>query len=622
MKLTALRSSLALSLLLSLPAGCHGGSDARATSPITRVGCDGCVVLRGGMVFDGARAAKGVVVIEGERVKEVAFGDPEITSGDVVDARGKTVLPGLIDLHVHLASAAGPVGDFSQPSHPDDHLKAMLRSGVTSYLDLGSPEHLIFEYRARAGSGAMLSPRAFAVGPLLTPTGGHPCYAGSPPGDFCVFVDAPSDADGAVSALAAKGPDLVKIVIEGGQSKPLPRMSREAISAIARAVEPTGKKVIAHVSSSADVEDALAAGVRLFAHIPSEDRVSPDLAARMASLGAVVVPTLAVMEGFYRVSHGDTAYLQDTSLADDVPKDVLAALRDPKKLSRMTTPSYKAMTAGWRANANANLRTLTAHGVTIAAGTDAGNPSVFHGLAMRRELALYTDAGLSPKAALTAATASAAAVLGQPDLGRLAPGALADVLVVDGDALSDIGALARVERVYRGGALVDRASLALPSHAPLDVSPTRGALSGDTCLHPQECAEGLVCNDDNVCAKSCSGFGGCDTGSACLPLAGSPQKGACVAGDGCDPIAQDCKNAAACVPLGNAATACWFAGESPAGKPCGAGGLCAAGAVCDFGSYRCKTLCDPEGLGGAHCPLGKSCVDYSAAAGLSVGECE
>jgi imidazolonepropionase-like amidohydrolase len=623
MKLTIGSTALAMGLLAipALSAGCHRDR-GEARKALSSVGCEGCTVLQGGMVFDGSRSGTGVVVIEGDHVRDVVFGDPEVLAGEVVDARGLTVLPGLVDLHVHLMSEAGPVGDVSALPHLDDHLKAMLRAGVTSYLDLGSPEHTIFEVRDRVARGAMMGPRTFAVGPLLTPTGGHPCYSGSPPGDFCVFIDAPSDADEAVAKLVDKGPDLLKIVLEGGQSKPLPRMTAETTLAIEQAAEARGKRVIAHVSSAKDVEDALSAGVRLFAHVPSEERISASLAAKMASLGAVVVPTLAVMDGFYRVSHGEQGYLLDPSLGDDVPADVLAALGDAKKLAPMTTPAYKAMTEGWRENAMANLVTLRAAGVTIASGTDAGNPSVFHGLAMARELELYTEVGMTPEEALTAATRSAADVLQRPDLGRLARGAKADVLVVRGDALSDIGALRRVERVYRGGALIDRESLAIPRKTSLVVEPATGATAGEACLGASECQSGLVCDDSQACAPSCHGFGGCAEGSACLPLSGSSSQGACLSGDGCNPILQDCANDAACVPLGNGATTCWYAGTAPLGKPCGPGGLCKKGLVCDFSSYRCKALCDPKGALGAACPVGRSCVDYSDLAGVAVGECE
>jgi imidazolonepropionase-like amidohydrolase len=596
--------------------------DRRAAAARPQVGCTGCTVLQGGTVFDGSRAGRGTVVIEGDKVKEVVFGDSTVVAGDVVDVTGKTVLPGFVDLHVHLMSGAGPLGASEEQWHEEDYLKAMLRSGVTSFLDLGSSERIIFEYRRRLQQGSLFGPRLFAVGPLLTPTGGHPCYAGSPPGDMCIFVDSMADAAAGVDKLLPEKPDLVKIVIEGGVSKPLPRMPEPAMAAIQQAAASGGARVIAHVSRNKDVEDALDAGVRLFAHVVSEEVMPEDLAARMASLGVVVVPTAATMDGYDRVAHDTVTELADPALRDDVPAEVIAALKDPKKTSRMTTPSYRAMTAAWRKNALLNIATLTKAGVTIATGTDAGNPATFHGLAMARELAMYVEAGLSPVEALHAGTRAAADVLKRPDLGRLEPGSAADVVVVNGDATQDIAAVKSVYRVYKAGAPVDREALALPRGESLSRGPVTKVPEGGTCLHASECGAGLACDDSRVCAKACTHYGDCQSGTACMPVAGSATQGACFAGDGCDLLAQDCTNGAACIPLGNGATTCWIASPTPLGAPCGPGYTCGVGAVCDLGSARCMAMCDPAGKIGAACPAGKSCVDYSDITGVAVGECK
>ncbi len=586
---------------------------ARRAAARPEVGCAGCTVLQGGMVFDGARAGRGTVVIEGERVKEVVFGDTAATAGEVIDVTGETVLPGLVDLHVHLMSEAGPLGDYEQRPHEEDHLKAMLRAGVTTFLDLGSSQRLIFEYRRRIQAGSLFAPRLFAVGPLLTPTGGHPCYSGSPPGDFCIFIDSPDGAAEGLKKLLPEKPDLVKIVIEAGVSKPLPRLPEPSMAAVHEAAAIAGARVIAHVSRLSDVEDALAAGVRLFAHVVSEEVIPEALAAKMASLGVVVVPTAATMDGYHRVSHGTVSELSNPALRDDVPAEVIAALKDPKKLARMTTPSYQAMTARWRKNALLNIATLKKAGVVIATGTDAGNPATFHGLAMARELAMYVEAGLTPVEALHAGTRAAADVLERPDLGRLAAGSAADVVVVRGDATRDIAAVARVDRVYKAGARIDREALALPRGERLSRGPAIKVGEGGTCLDASECAPGLACDDNRVCAKTCTHYADCQSGTACLPLSGSAAQGTCFAGDACDVLAQDCPNASACVPLGNGATFCSWASATPLGAPCGPGYSCGVGAVCDYATNRCAEMCDPAG---------KACVDYSDVAGLPVGECQ
>jgi len=422
--------------------------------------CAGCTTLTGGTVFDGSRYGRGVVVIEGDKIRNVAFGDAQIAEGKVIDVSGKTVLPGLIDLHIHAQADAGPYNHFETKSHVDDYLKVMLRSGVTSSLDLGASKHMIFSYRERARKGTILAPHLFASGPLLTTTGGHPCY-GSLPGDFCVFIDSPADADAALHKLAPDGPDLVKIVIDGGVDEPIPSMSGASAAAVEAAAEKNGLRVIAHVSSTADLETALDAGVTLFSHLPIKDRISPALAAKMAQKGVMVVPTLSFADGLYRIAHGTLTEIDAPGIDKDVPQSILASLHDPYELGDMTSAYYKTKTTTWRDNALANLATCYEAGVSMAGGSDAGNPGVFHGLSMARELALYVEAGMKPLDALITATRAAADLLQRPELGRLEAGATADVLVVEGDPLTDMRALGRVSRVYRAGALLDREALAV-----------------------------------------------------------------------------------------------------------------------------------------------------------------
>src|SRR5581483_3154853 len=104
---------------------------------------------------------------------------------------------------------SGPYGFYAQTDQVPPHLKAMLRNGVTSFLDLGSSARLIFEYRARLRDGRYDGPNMFAAGPLLTPTGGHPCYRGEPAGDSCEFIDKPADLTNALAHLLPQQPDVI-----------------------------------------------------------------------------------------------------------------------------------------------------------------------------------------------------------------------------------------------------------------------------------------------------------------------------------------------------------------------------------------------------------------------------
>jgi imidazolonepropionase-like amidohydrolase len=607
---TVLGASLALG-------GSALGCSSTASSPPEpppRIGCDGCVVLSGATVFDGAAAGIGHVVFRGERIEAVVLGPAEVIGGEVIDVSGHTVLPGLYDLHVHTPASAGPRGYFPSESLVDPHLAAMLRAGVTSFLDLGSSRRVIFEHRARIDAGRKLGPHMHAAGAMFTRTGGHPCLPGSPPGDACWFVDSVDDVPAAMDEALSEHPSVIKVIIESGVSTPLPQLDFDQVKAIVDRAGDT--PVIAHVSEEEDIEMALAAGVRAFAHMPTE----PLSQATLDSLvmhQAVIVPTLAVFDGYHRVAEGTLDELGDPALKDDVPEEVILVLGDPASVGRYRTNSFRSMAARWVEVGLANTKAAFDAGVRIAAGTDAGNAGTFHGLATARELELYVAAGLPPLAALRAATSEAAALLGDADGGRLAPGARADIVVVEGDATADVSALREVRRVFLAGMEIDRAALALPAHPDLEaMAPDERAL-GETCLGSGECASGLYCGWQDQCATVCTSNAACPTGSACLPQ-DTGLEGFCYVGDGCDPLAQDCVNGTACLWLGNAATLCWIASSAVAGEPC-IEGSCAPGFTCSYTDNRCVALCDPAGAN--TCPLGESCIDRSDDAGLPLGEC-
>jgi hypothetical protein len=395
-------------------------------------------------------------------------------------------------------------------------------------------------------------------------------------------------------------------------------MSAEALAAVSAAASDAGVPIFAHVSKASDVELALDAGIRLFAHVPAEDRVDAALAERMANENAVLVPTLVVYDSLARISTGMLEDLEASDIADDVPSSVLAAFDNPVLLAYMTSPQAKALYARWRENAIANFKTCLEAGVTIAAGTDAGNPGTFHGRAMRRELALYVENGMRPTEALATATRVAADVLGQETLGRIERGAIADLVVVQGDATVNIAALGAVRAVYRAGRPLDLEDLSVRSDASLVTSPVTGLDEGQTCVAFDECGEGLYCGWQNVCAAECAISADCPVGSACFAHGGGG--GFCYAGDGCDLLAQDCVNGEACTWLGNGATLCWYAGTSTAGGPCSAAGTCAPGFQCDYATARCVQLCDPA-ADPSTCPDGQVCRDRSADAGVTIGEC-
>ncbi len=615
--MSAPTSSVApLVALCAALAGC-GSTDAEHSEP---VGCADCTVLTEANVFDGTNAGTGTVVLRGGHVVALHRGPVEIVDGDVVRLKGHTILPGLIDLHVHIRASAGPPAMAVLEDEVHAHFKALLRSGVTTVLDLGTERHVVFAYRQRIHDGVLLGPSLLAAGPGLTPTGGHPCTFARPVFDLCAFVDDPVDAHEVVIDLARDRPDVVKAVIESGTAnRPLPELSSRALETLRATADAAGIPVVAHVAEAADVHKALDAGVRFFAHLPVRDRIDDALADRLAAAGAVVIPTAAVEDARYRAAWGKLDEVVGDDAAKNVPEAVLSAWRDPAMVASLMEPDVQEEAKRRRDNVLENLRMSHRAGVTIVAGTDAGNPATFHGVSLPREVGLYVEAGLSPLEALRTATSGAADALRLSDRGRIAAGTRADLVVVRGNPLETIDALANVVMVVRLGERFDPGTLAVDGAFALERTKVEGLTEGDTCLGEGECETGSFCTWLAWCRRDCN-ESECAGGQACFDWDARSDRPYCEPGDGCDPIAQDCANGIACVWLGAGVTRCWYPGKAVAGEACTSWGACAPGHQCDRAKGTCVRLCDPSSAT-AGCEPGEACVDRSAEAGVRVGEC-
>jgi len=585
------------------------------------VGCDACLVLTGALVLDGAACVPATVVLSGNRIVQVAPPDALVLAGQQVRLDGATILPGLLDLHVHVTSPSGPDPGLAGDDLTAASFRAMLRSGVLTAWDLGASRHVIFEVRRRIREHGILAPWLLASGPLLTPSGGHPCYAGSLPEDTCLLVDTASAGRAGVAHLAPERPDVVKVVIESGpESFPLPPMEPGVLRAIVEQAAADELLVVAHISHAADMDMALEAGVRVFAHLPVYDEMTDSQASRLAAAGAVVIPTLAVRDGYVRLSTGTMTELNDPALADDVPASEIATLKDPSRLGKLGQPENRPKYAAELAHMLANLRRCMAAGVTIAAGTDAGNLGVFHGLALRRELELYVQQGMAAGEALRAATSIAADVAGERRRGRIEAGAAADLLVVRGNPCVRIEDLHEVDAVFLEGVRLDRESLSLRHSVSLARAAVSGRQAGEPCLRAGECGDGLACDADMWCSAKCESEASCEWGAVCTSSGFPESASTCQPGDACSLFDQDCPNSTACVWIGHGASRCWYSTQAVAGEPCASWAGCAPGHQCD-GQGTCRAYCAPNALPPG-CPVGQACVDDSASAGLAIGHCE
>jgi imidazolonepropionase-like amidohydrolase len=341
-------------------------------------------------------------------------------SARTMDLTGYTVMPGLIDTHVHLsASDAGAVTSILDAVRflPGTR-RSLLENGVTTVRDLGNEPGGVLELRALIRSGELEGPRLFVAGPIFTTRGGHPVVTmGIEPDSGVVRVPASADeARMAVRELAAgkERVDLIKVVQDrGGTQRALEPIASEVLNAIVSEAHGQGLSVTAHWGTHQDLHDVLAAGVDVLEHLEHRDGrqgwpggILPVLVAR----GIPLSPTLTV-------------------------PDVKLGAHITHELSKDVAEFHAA-------------------GGRVLAGTDAGMPGVAFGPSIHRSLQLLVACGLSPREALEAATSASARALRASNIGAIEPGRAADLLVVSGNPLENIEATRNIALVFRDGRLV------------------------------------------------------------------------------------------------------------------------------------------------------------------------
>lgn len=379
-------------------------------------------------VFDGERVADANSVLwEGARITAVGRDLPAPDRGEVIDARGKTLLPGLIDAHVHTPDAL---------DRAEAALGQSLESGVTTALCMGTftPE-TVAELKARDRTD--LADLRSAGNPA-TVRGSHPSQLY--PGDYPHALRHVAEVPPFIANRLREGSDYIKIMIEdssliGGNT---PRMSPELSRAVTSEAHAHGLLVIAHAQTRGFVEQALESGVDGLAHQFVDQPLTADFARLLGDAGVFVVPTLAV----YHSAEGRTI-AADPRLAAHVRNDWLGTLR--------TTEHGQER---FQRHALDAIRTLREAGVPILAGSDAadvGNPGVTYGASIHHELALLVRGGLPPAEALAAATSVPAEHFRLTDRGRIRDGLRPDLLLVDGDPTTDITTTRNISAVWRNG---------------------------------------------------------------------------------------------------------------------------------------------------------------------------
>jgi imidazolonepropionase-like amidohydrolase len=393
-------------------------------------------ILRASRVFDGEHLLDGPheIHVEDGRITAVV---PSRHPGEDVSANfgDATILPGLVDAHVHLSFDASP--DIGALARSDTPATAALRSaanarghlaaGVTAVRDLGSPQGIVVDVARAVGTPLLpTAPTIVAAGQVLTITGGHGFFMGRE-------VDGPDAFRRGARAEIKRGARALKVIATGGviTEQGFPGATAMTLPELCAAVEEAhkaGLRVAAHAHGTEGIKNALRAGVDTIEHASYLDDEAIEL---FLAGDAWMVSTLIASERLM-------PHLDDPAM----PTHVRDKIRDHT--------SQEAASLEWAIKA----------GVRIAAGTDAGTGYNPHG-GLPEQITLLGSHGMTPERALTAATWNAAHAIGLAEThGRLAVGRRADLLVVDGNPFADLAALHNVRAVYLGGRLADVAGVA------------------------------------------------------------------------------------------------------------------------------------------------------------------
>jgi imidazolonepropionase-like amidohydrolase len=419
-------------------------------------------VLAGATVIDGSAKLpfeNAVVVIRNDRIDAIARqGEGGIPGGArMIDVSGKWIIPGLIDAHVHFFQSGGlytrpDVIDLRHIRSYEDEIARIrerlpetlgryLASGITSVVDLAGPGWT-YELRALASDTAA-SPRVMLSGPGLTaqlPAGLDGEHAPA------LVVHSPEQAIAVVRRLAAQRPDFLKIWFSPARGMNLAREFTWIRAAISEA-HILGLRVAVHATQLEIARRMVAAGADILVHSIDDRPVERELLSAMRAGGVLYIPTLGVSRRYAEVLGQQLELSPFERVMGDA--EVIASLDD---LTRLFQGNRRPQQAMDNRVARENLLRVHRAGISIAAGSDAGNIGSLHGPGLHRELELMVDTGLTPADVLLAATRGGAQVMGRSrELGRLEPGLLADLLLLDANPLTDIRNTRRIAMVMQGG---------------------------------------------------------------------------------------------------------------------------------------------------------------------------
>jgi imidazolonepropionase-like amidohydrolase len=409
---------------------------AQPTAPVSQQ------LIRDVRVFDGKNVLQHrSVLIVGGKIRRIYDKPVQVPKAVVIDGSGKTLLPGLIDAHVHMTDQV------------EAGARQALVLGVTTQLDMFSAGDRLKRVKEieSADRTDLADIRTAGVG--ATVPGGHPTQMGGPP--FPILGPA-DDVQSFVDARIAEGSDYIKIIHDDGSTWPwkhaaVNMLPNSTMRALIEAAHKRGKIAVVHVLSEQQARDAITAGADGLAHLFIGEMVSPDFARFVAAHHVFVVPTLTTLYLDCGKSQGP-AILREPNLGPYI---------DQRWRGGMEMPKQDASANHLCKGTDAALRELVKEGVPILTGTDSPAPGATYGASVHGEMELLVADGMSPLQALAAATSVPAEKFGLRDRGQIKEGLRADLLLVDGDPTMNILDTRNIVAVWKRGVAVKRA----PAHS-------------------------------------------------------------------------------------------------------------------------------------------------------------
>lgn len=443
-----------------------GGEWAIAVSSAFRSPGDGPappVAFTGATVIDGTGAAplaNAAITVRNGRIDCV--GDCPITADlHVIDASGHTIIPGLVDAHVHYSQTGWADGRPDATDvrdrfpyyevindlrrRPERFHRAFLCAGVTSVFDVGGfPWTVDLPGETENATDA---PRVAAAGPLLSTRD----WLHLPDERQFIYMEGEEATREGVRTLVARGTDAVKVWYLVSEDTP----DRDAWSARLHAAADEARlaevPLIVHATSLWAATDAVRAGAHLLVHSVDDQVVDEEFVRLALAAGTIYSPTLTVREGYVellsRVHDPERAPLACV----DAETRRKAAMTDELPPAGLDASAYRQRVESGFRIMRENLMSVHAAGIPIATGTDAGNPLTLHGPSIYREMEAMAEAGLYPMDVLVATTRNGARAMGRDDFGTLEPGMAADLVVLGADPLADIRNVRDVRLVVRNG---------------------------------------------------------------------------------------------------------------------------------------------------------------------------